>query len=86
MTAQPETWQGWGQGEPPEIMLTIEAARYLRRSPRTLDTWASKNRRKGPRFLPGRPRLYRRSDLDQWNEAIAVGAAVTVNTRGSRRG
>lgn len=44
----------------PEYLTTPEAARYLRKSV----SWLL--RQPGIAYIPGRPNVYKKSDLDQW--------------------
>jgi len=55
------------------VLDQVEAARFLRVQPRTLESW--RQRRTGPRFIRYSQRCvrYRPSDLQAWLDARAVG-------------
>lgn len=56
---------------PHNFMTAEDAARYLGKSPFTLQWWRSKSR--GPAYTrSGRQILYRRADLDAWLERQRV--------------
>lgn len=66
------------------FLRTGEAAKYLRISERTLETWRQTGR--GPEFSrAGRVCLYTRRDLDDWVESRKV-RSTSDKARGNREG
>lgn len=62
---------------------TENAAKYLHKSPRTLEDWRHKGL--GPRYIAGKKVLYREPDLDAYLESLVVTPHQTV-TEAPRRG
>jgi hypothetical protein len=62
------------------FITTPELAVFLRKSPGTLDQWASRGG--GPKFIkPGRDRLYRADDVKAWLAAKEREQEVRVQER-----
>ena len=55
-------------------MNTEEAAAYLRRTRKSLEMWRCNGT--GPAYIPGRPVLYKKSDLDAFMESRRVVPAL----------
>jgi excisionase family DNA binding protein len=52
------------------LMTTDQAAVYLHRKRATLEHWRWGG--KGPAYIPGKPVLYRRVDLDAWMQSVRL--------------